>query len=479
MRSALVYAILFLTGFCPRSWAGGLEGFGPVYDHFSLTLSDGERTEFIGPLFSHETRGTEEEWALSPLWSHVHDASTDFTEYDVLYPLLTYDRFGLEYRWQLVQLFSFSGGQTMDLADKHRVSLFPFYFRQKSPDPALNYTAVVPFYGHVKNRFFRDEIFFVMLPFYVQTRARDVVTDNYLVPFFDRRHGDGLRGWQFWPLYGHEHKDVTTQTNLYHEVETVGGHEKRFVLWPLFIRNELGLGTTNVQTQHLSLPFYSAQRAPLRDTTSYLWPIGFTFTVDREKQYREWALPWPIIDFARGEGKTLNRVWPIFSRGQTPTIEADSFLWPLYKHTHVTAEPLDRERTRILFYLYSDVMERNTAAGTYMQRRSLWPLFTALRDHNGNERLQLLAPVEPVLPANSAIERNYAPLWSVWRAEKNATTGARSQSFLWNIYRQEVSPTTRKCSLLFGLFRYESRPEGKRWRVFYIPWETKSTPSNA
>ena len=43
---------------------------------------------------------------------------------------------------------------------------------------------------------FRDEIFFVMFPIYSQTRKKDVVTDNYLYPFFHLRHGDGLHGWQ-------------------------------------------------------------------------------------------------------------------------------------------------------------------------------------------------------------------------------------------------------------------------------------------
>ena len=65
-----------------------------------------------------------------------------------------------------------------------RFTLFPLYFQQRSPDPNENYTALVPFYGHLKNRLFRDEIFFVMFPIYSETRKRDVVTDNYLYPVF-------------------------------------------------------------------------------------------------------------------------------------------------------------------------------------------------------------------------------------------------------------------------------------------------------
>jgi hypothetical protein len=475
-RQAVVLALALVSS--PRLRAGELDGFGPLYDHFRLTLGEGERTEALGPFLSWEREGSARSWALSPLWSYRRDPATDFTELDVLYPVMTFDRFGLDYRVHFMQLFSLAGGHTMDMTAKRRVTLFPVYFQQRSPDPELNYTAVVPFYGHLKNRFFRDEISFVMLPAYLQSRKGDVITDNYLFPFFHLRRGEGLHGWQFWPLAGHEHKIVTTETNLYHETEFVGGHDKLFVLWPFFIKNDLGLGTTNVQTQRLFIPFYTAQRSPLRDSATYLWPFGYTYTEDREHNYREWALPWPIIGFARGQGKTLNRVWPLFSQGKTPTLESDFYLWPLYKYTHLQSAPLDRERTRILFFLYSDLAERNTAAGTTMRRTDLWPFFTARRDHNGHQRLQLFAPVEPLLPANPGIEHNYTPLWSIWRSESNAKTGAASQSFLWNLYRRDTTPASRKCSLLFGLFRYQSGPEGKRWRVLFVPFGAKaSTPA--
>jgi hypothetical protein len=32
-----------------------------------------------------------------------------------------------------------------------------------------------------------------------------------------------------------------------------------------------------------------------------------------------------------------------------------------------------------------------------------------------------------------------------------------------------VMPVSKKCSLLFGLFQYQSGSDGKRLRLFYIP----------
>ena len=97
------------------------------------------------------------------------------------------------------------------------------------------------------------------------------------------------------------------------------------------------------------------------------------------------------------------------------------------------------------------------------------PLFTWHRDFNGNRRLQILAPIEPVLPGSSGVERNWSPLWSLWRAEDNPGTGAASRSLLWNLYRYDTKPGAKKCSLLFGLFQYQSNAESKKLRLLYIP----------
>jgi hypothetical protein len=422
----------------------------------------------VGPFFYSEQQETQRSWAVPPLLSYTTDPATESKEFDFLYPVMTYDRYGEQYRWQFFQLLSLAGGPTQQESARDRFTLFPLYFQQRSSDPSQNYTAVFPFYGHLKNRLFRDEIFFVMWPVYSQTRKKDVVTDNYLVPFFSLRHGDGLHGWQFWPLLGNEHKDVTTRTNDFHDVSTIGGHDSFFALWPLFLNHRSGIGTTNVQWQQASLPAYSLLRSPQRDSTTVMWPF-FNRVDDREKKYREWDAPWPLVVFARGEGKITTRIWPFFSQAHSATLESGFYLWPIYKHSRVDSPPLDRRRTQICFFLYSDLTEKNTETEAAQRRVYCWPLYAHRRDFNGNSRLQVLALLEPFLSTSKSIERDYSPLWSVWRSEKNPRAGATSQSLLWNLCRHETTLATKKCSLLFGLFQYQSSPEGKHLRLFYIP----------
>lgn len=441
---------------------------GPLYDDFSLTLTPGRRTEALGPLFFSESSDTQKTWGIPPLFWYLHEPATEVEKFDFCYPIFTWHRYGTEYRWQLIQLLSFGGGGNRQAIAAKRFTLFPFYFHQSSADSNQNYTAFLPFYGHLKNRIFADEMFFVMFPFYCQTRKADVVTDHYLFPFVSRRHGDGLYGWKVLPFAGHQHKDPTTKTDGFGDVEKISGYDRRFVCFPFYVHQLSGIGSENPAEETAMLPFFSLLRSPLRDSTTVIWPF-FTHVTDREKKYREWQIFGPLMVFANGEGKTTTRVWPFFSQAQNTNQESSFYLWPAYRKKRVHGETFDRSRVRLFLYLYSDTRQNNLATGKASRRQDFWPLFTRTLDYNGNDRLQILAPLEPILPFSDSVEREYSPVWSLWRAEKNPTTGASSQSLLWNLYRRDLTPTTRKVSLLFGLFQYQSSLAGKTTRWFYLP----------
>lgn len=474
LRTAILIflALIGLVSSSHAEWS-----IGPLYDEFPLTLAPGKRVEALGPLFNWEKKESQKQWALPPIVSRTWDPDLESEEIDVFYPIFTYDRYGGEYRAQILQVLAIAGGMTQSDEKKGRFTIFPIYFQQRSVNPELNYTAVFPFYGTIRNRLFRDEIHFVLFPAYVRSRKKDVVTDNYLFPIFHVREGESLRGWQAWPLVGAEHKGITHRTNSVDEVEVIGGHEKFFALWPIFFKNKTGIGTDNPEKQLSVLPLFTTSHSPQRDSTTAPWPIGLTITKDRARQYKEVGAPWPFVVFAHGAGKDTKRVWPFFSRASSTNQESNFYLWPVYKFNRFKSPPLDRQRTRILFFLYSDLWEKNLGTGDALHRVDFWPFFTFRRDLSGKERLQVLAPLEPLLPNNKSIERDYSPLWSIWRAERNPATQASSQSLLWNLYRHEERPGSKKCSLLFGLFQYESSPEETEFRVFYVPFKKSNSLS--
>lgn len=467
----ITLAALFLLS--PSAFSRDISA-GLIYDQFPLTLGSGQRTEIMGPLYYNEQNDTKSTWAFPPFFSHETDTAVDQRENDFLYPLFTYTTYGTQYRAQFFQLINVTGGENAN-STAHRITIFPLYFRQRSSDTNENYTAFFPFYGHINNRLFRDKIFFVMFPAYGQTQKKDVINYNYFYPFYNWRYGNGLYGWQFWPFYGQEHKDVTTITNAW-GVETVGGHDQYFVLWPFYFWQNNDFGTENPVKVRAVFPFHLVYRSPLRDSTTYLWPF-FTHIDDRGRKYREWEAPWPFFMFARGEGKTMNTVFPFYQHAYNDTYTDNFILWPVYKFNAIHAPPLEQRRARILFFLYQNTSDQNTETGKTKRRIDLWPLFQYHCAFDGSTRLQILALIESLVPDNRGITRNWSPVWSIWRSENNAVTQANSQSFLWNLYRRDASPGAKKISFFFGLYQYQSDSKTKKLRLFYIPVHQASRAS--
>ena len=450
---------------------------GPLYDDFSLTLEEGRRTEAIGPFFYSEKSGSQKTWGVPPLFWELSDPVTDVQKFAFIYPFLTCNRYGTEYRWQLFQLFNLAGGQNDRQTGVKRYTIFPIFFSQRSQDTNQNYTALLPFYGHLENRLFVDQMFFVMLPFYLETQKAGVTTENYLFPLFSRSHGEGVEGWKILPFAGHQHKDATSRNIGFGETEIVPGYDRRFVCMPFYFHELSGIGSDNPTDERAVLPFFSEARSPLRDSTAAF--LLFGHVTDRGRKYSEWQLPWPIFVFARGEGKTTTRVWPLFSHAQNASAESDFVLWPLYKYNRFHNEVVDRHRTRWCLFLYSDTVQKNIATGKFRRRQDFYPFFTRTLDYNGNDRLQILSLMEPIYPYSESIEREYSPVWSLWRAEKNPSTGAASQSLFWNFYRRETTPAGKKVSLFFGLYQHQSTPAGMATRWFYLPLKKTVKSSKA
>ena len=112
--------------------------------------------------------------------------------------------------------------------------------------------------------------------------------------------------------------------------------------------------------------------------------------------------------------------------------------------------------------------------GEAKTRTDLWPIFTARKELDGRERFQLFAPLEPLIPNNKSIERNWSPVWSVFRYEKNLRTGAESHSILWNLLRLDNSPTNSHASFLFGIAKRDRDEGGAKWRWF--DWRQSPVP---
>ena len=437
---------------------------GPLIAHVPLTLDPGEAWEALGPLWydrrteDHRLRG------VPPLWTRFEEPYLEHTDVYVVPPLFSRHGYGEDRNWQVFQLIRYVHLVGVDDVVTDRFVFFPLIFWQNSTDPEQEYRAIMPFAGRVKGRLFRDEWSFILFPLYLQTKKRDVVTDNYVAPIVHVRRGDRLRGWQVWPLVGRETKDITTRTNLVGDVVTLPGHEKFNLLWPVYWQHDLGLGGENERRIRGVFPLWWADRAPARDHTAVLWPF-FSWTDDREEGWRQWNLPFPVFARARGEGKTLDRFWPIYSHGRKEGFESKLWFWPLYRWRRVEGANFHTEKTTLGIVLYRDIEQHRREPGTTRRVRASLPFFFQEIEPDGRRRLQVPALFEP-LNDSRGVRRNWSPLWSLYRREDHPAEQAASESLLWNLWREDTRGGVTRGSLLFGLVQYHNAPDARRWRLF-------------
>jgi len=451
---------------------------GPIFDKFGLTLQTGTRTEALGPFYYHQETERATTWGIPPLFAITDSPYYDARDVAILPPLLSYHRYGTQSALMITPLLTFYGGDYQNDVTRQRTMFFPFYFRQKSSNPDLRYTAVFPFYGTVKGIFQRTQAHWVMAPLFIESWKRDVHTKNYLYPIFHTRTGNGLTGWQFWPFYGTESKVPTTRTNDFGEVRIIPGYEKRFALWPMFFWEDIAMGTTNASTYRSYWPAYTKLDSPQVVGTTAFFSL-YSHTVNHAQKYEQWGFPWPIWVKARGEGKHVTRFIPFYNYGSNNLIVSRSYLWPGYTTRTLDTGPALITRTRVMLYLWSEVKEEIKETGEMRRRQNAWPFMTRMKYYDGSTRLQVFAPLEPMLPANETIERVFSPLWSVYRAQYNATNGAASQSLFWNLYRHDATAEMKRWSLLYGLFQGRQTKDEETLRIFFIPIKQRRDPALA
>ncbi len=216
-----------------------------------------------------------------------------------------------------------------------------------------------------------------------------------------------------------------------------------------------------------------------------LWPF-FTRIQDRAGEYEQWDAPWPLVRVTVGSNRHGLRLLPFYADETVDVRRKRWFLWPIYKIEDIESEMLVRQRHRVLFFLYSDLIERKLDTGEETHRVDFWPLFSYHRT-GGVHRFNALALVEPIFPDNQAIERSWSPLWRIYQ-QRWDHQGNLLISILWNLYWQErqgeqlafelfpLVEYRREAAMtnwrfLKGLFALREEEARRCLRVFYLPWE--------
>lgn len=441
----------------------------PLLDYRADEQLDYHSLHLLGPLVKRESTGNGSVTALRPLFYRQGDDGGT-SSLDVVYPLWSYRTAPDNTRFNAIHLLSGDFG-SRESGSSNRFHLFPFLFYGSGEEGSERYFGLFPFGGTIKGWFGRDAIHFALFPLYSRTYQQGRRTDNLLWPFFAQIRGEEEQGFKIWPLYGQSRK--------------TGVYAKRFFLWPIFFFEDNGLDTENPTSKRAAWPFYVSSESPQESYRSWLWPF-FSRLENRPKAYTELSLLWPLVRITRGETRHGLRLLPFYADETVAANRKRWFGWPLYKIEETQTDRFYRVRHRVLFFLYSDLVEKQLTTGSEKRRIDFWPLFGYSRKE-GVSHLHVLSFLEPFFPENRGIENSWAPLWRFYQ-QKWDSHGNRVVSLFWNLYWQEkrgdalaweLFPLVeysrnhrqeRHLSLLKGLLQYHSGVEGRKLRLFYLPW---------
>ena len=431
----------------------------PLYDERDDPLERLHLRSGLGPLLvsGRSPDDAIEMAAVRPLFFWREDKPDMRLQWEVLYPLMSYTRTEQDREFQMLQLLNFRQEGSRRGEREERFDLFPFYLSGKT-ESGEEYHAFLPFGGRALNRLGQDELEFVLFPLYARFVKAGVETRFFPWPLISLTRGEKHSGFRIVPLYGEETRE--------------GVFEKQFLLWPLFLYQRTGLDGDSPEEIVSALPLFVTQRSAARSSTTILWPF-FTYTHDREKQYEEWDLPWPLIKVARGQTRNITRLLPLFSveervlRNEFLLRELKStdlmVLFPLYIRSREEVPGSVKVRDRILWWVYSDTREEGRDGSA--RRMDVWPFFRYVRDREGAIEFQTLALLEAFMPGDERIERNYSPLWAVYTYRRNPG-GDQVWSFLWNLLRHEESNGGRLVEILGPLLAY--REHGEETRLSFL-----------
>lgn len=382
-------------------------------------------------------------------WRPFYSTSTSAERWrkDYLWPLYTRKGFKQE-RYGRFLFLGWSADFSPETA-RHRTWLLPFYFRGTSAQ-GEDYLAIFPLGGTLHEFMTRDRIAFVLFPLYARSSINEVQTTSVLWPIGSKTSGDRVERFRIWPLYG---------TSVLEDE-----FRKKFVLWPVYTSVKY-TNDRNPGGGFMLFPLYG--RIATEKAANY-WVLPPFFRFSRGDGSRVVHAPWPFIQWWDGEVHK-RYVWPLYGKKQTDSFTRRFWLWPLVWDGWTAHAGYDAHRFRLLpFFHYESTIATQPngphAAGEARARYwKLWPLLSWERQAQASRvRLLELWP----LRSTAGIERNWAPIWTLYRREKNPDTV--SHHLLWGLYRQTKGAETMEWSLLKGLAGYKKSEKGRCFRLLFF-----------
>lgn len=383
-------------------------------------------------------------FALRPFYSKTRVEGRQVE--DVLWPLYSRKSFQNEQTSRALIFWWSHQFDANEDSPRQRHWLLPFYF-QGTDAAGEDYVALFPLGGTIHEFLGRDTISFALFPLVANSQVNDVKTTSILWPIYSKTRGEGIQRDRVFPVVG---KSVLE-----------GAYEKRFLFWPLWTSADYFYPGDSGRAWIL---FPVCGRSHLeQESTLWLLPPFFRFT-DGERQDRIFC-PWPFVQKEKSAERDKLWIWPLWGRD----LRGDGALsrhfaaWPFLWSERRNGPQETTERKMALPFLYHERAVRDDEE--ISSYRKIWPLVSSRREGDVSRfRLLELWPLKESAP----IERNWAPLWTLY--ERTERAGTVKKNLLWFLWSSERSNDEDRSewSFLKGLFSCRKEAGSTRGRVLYI-----------
>ncbi len=432
--TAIVVATIILAcGGCAHTGARHLNVWPLVY--YSEDAQQETKTlSILTPIIYYHKGKEGREFSVRPVFSMIRDDSSDSTVIDILYPLIKYKKNGIDEKFRVFPIIKDETADVFPNKTRTAHDYFPLFWGRS--EEGKSYGGLFPVYGTVKDRFGKDDIFFLLWPVYSRTVEDSMISHTVLWPVFKKTTGDEGGGMQVFPLWGHE--------------EITGKSYRTFYLFPLVTLQGKYLDTDTPMRDTIIIPFYVSRRTPNSRSTSYLWPF-FTISTSEDTNYRKINAPWPLVSFAKSDTLSLIQFAPFYRkrvRSEKDSLDVSSYiLYPIYSWGRFTS-PSETEET-YRFMLIDKYVRTTYSDGSDELQVYFFPLYDRRKLKTGEDSTVLFYP----LPLHDdGFKRNYLPLFEIFRHEISAD-GADRLTILHHLLIREVKDGVETLDAPFYLRR--------------------------
>ncbi len=465
-RALALVACLMATGCATGIGPRVAFDAGPIVSR-DVTLDAADRTRALGPLLEaqHAPDGSTFA-AVRPFYSQTLDTGRDRCLREILWPIGMVKTLRGDCDWRFFPAF----GHDFDANDpdsRHRWWIFPLLFGGQDAH-GEKYFAFFPLGGRLNEFLGRDHITFVLFPLYARSDVKGIKTVNWFWPIYSRTRGLGVERFRVFPFYGTSGKK--------------GIWRKRFIMWPFWTSVQYDYEDIDFGGGFILFPLFGKIDVGERHSRMLIPPF---IKWEWAPGYRAVNCPWPFFQFEKG-AVDMFRVWPLWGRRTVDETTTKGFtLWPLYTWGNVKRGESRVITRRLAPVVFSEkrVSPGKDGAPEVVDARQfkLWPLFGYRRE---GDVMCFRAPALWPLRDVPAVERNLAPLWTLFSRERRGA--AHETEFLWGLVRHRVdadgsrfslfpffstargaSGEARAWSLLGGLVGYEREGLNKRVRLLY------------